>query len=131
MADSASFIGQLDINLPTNSATLSTAASRWQHLKRTIKTTLPNLGSEASATPAELNHTKGLTANLQTQLNSLRITKLEALSSSVQTQAEALRVGRLSRSGTAIDALLWGGSGQHFQTATPTTSVIGSLWLRL
>lgn len=133
MADSASFIAQFDVNLPTTSATLSLAADRWQHIKRTVLTTLPNMGSEMSATPGCLNHLNGLTSNLQTQLDTFR-GNLSSMSANIQVMISdmqsAVESNMLSANGTAIDSLEWDGAKQYFQTATPSAQE-GAIWFQL
>lgn len=155
MADSASFISQLNISLPTASATASKAAQRWQHIKRAIKATLPNMSSQMSATPACLNHLNGLTANFQTQLNTLKnnaaamsgsiqtrintmSTSLNAdvgvISASRQAQVNAMRTSIETNSATASatveTCLLWDGAAKYVQTATPSANV-GDIWFQI
>lgn len=135
MADSASFISQLNVALPGDSATFSQAAVQWQHIKRTIQSTFNNLNDEMSASAGELNALNGLTSGLQTQINSLRLTSIDGLSanfaSSLSSMAATLSSNKLSASQTAINSILWDGAERYVQSDTPAGAAEGAVWFQI
>jgi len=142
--ESASFIAQLNVNLPTESATVSTyLALQIRMVKRAITTTLGSLNSEVSAGPAQLNRLAGLTSDMQAQINTLKLTRLPNMSASVEAALRAMSAGLATRmaevsatlnatlldvSATAVNTIRWDGAQQFVQTATPSSPEVGALW---
>lgn len=113
--ESANYIAQLDPTNPKGTDKYDTADNHERLTKKAFYQTLPNLDSEVSANPQELNAVVGLQSSV--------LSAFSTLESNLNNEL-------LGISETAAATLQWGGSLKYVQTATPTVAA-NSFWFQL
>lgn len=113
--ESATFINQLNVANPEVSDAYSTADDHLRLVKAAIRNSFVDVGSEVSASAGEFNYLRGVTSNLQTQIE----------------VANALYEDIKGGTATAANALEWEGAARFLSTATPAgQGSNGDLWFR-
>lgn len=69
MADTAQYIGDLNIASPADSESRKVLGASDRQIKKAAKQSFPYVTGEVTATHTELSYTDGVTSNIQTQLN--------------------------------------------------------------
>lgn len=117
--ESADFITQLVITNPTGGDQRTTSDDHHRLIKKAITQTFPNLNSECSASPGEMNYLVGLTGNIQTQIDDLSAAYHSAIavsSASLDTKIDTLSA-QLSTTSASLDAKI-----ETLSAALSTTS---------
>ena len=114
--ESATFINQLDTANPEISDAYSTADDHIRLTKAVLRNTFVDLGSEVSASAGEFNFLRGVTSNLQTQIE----------------VTNALYNDITGGTATVANAIQWEGATRFVSTATANVGqgVNGDLWFR-
>lgn len=78
--DTALHIAQFDTANPTGATSRKEADDNFRHIKEVLKRDFPGITGAVNATHTELNHVAGVTAPIQTQLDTLTSSKVGAVS---------------------------------------------------
>lgn len=91
--EAATYISQLNVSNPTAADTRKQGDDHLRLIKSVLKNQFPNFGATAvTPTAAELNHVDGVTSPIQTQLNTLDTTKLDASAITSYARLDATQV---------------------------------------
>lgn len=106
--ESATYINQLVVTNPAGTDLRNTADDHLRLIKTVLTSSFTNVNNEVSASAGEINYLRGVTSNLQTQLNN-----------------------RLNLSATANNSVLWEGARKYVSTASASGAADdGSIWFR-
>jgi len=112
--ESATFISQLNTANPEISDAYSTADDHIRLIKATLRNTFVDVSSEVSASAGEFNFLKGVTSNLQTQIE----------------VTNALYADLTGGTATVANAIQWEGAARFVSTTTAVGGSNGDLWFR-
>lgn len=113
--ESATFINQLVTTNPEISDAYSTADDHIRLVKAALRNSFVDVGSEVSASAGEFNYLRGVSSNLQTQIET----------------TNALYNDIIGGTATAANAVEWEGAARFVSTATPAAQGSnGDLWFR-
>jgi len=115
--ETATYIDDLDANLPAAGDNFSQGDDHLRLIKSTIKATFPNLTGAIAPTHTELNFVDGVTSNIQTQFNTLSAYVGEPYTWVSKTS---------SYSASAGDAILANTSGGVFKITLPLSPSVGN-----
>ena len=114
--ESATYINQLVTTNPEGSDAYSTADDHIRLIKAALRNSFVDVGSEVSASAGELNYLRGVTSNLQTQIETV----------------DALYDDITGGTATVANAVQWEGATRFVSTATADggSGSNGDIWFR-
>ena len=133
--ESAQYITQINSDFPENSATISKNLAQHINLtKNVIVNVFGKYNQEVTYYDPKLNNVAGLTANLQSQINTISNNRLSASASlrgDIVSTSASLNASLLNNNETAVNTTQLGARHIYVQTATPSTAIEGDVWFRL
>ena len=127
--ETAQYIDGLVITNPTGTDSRTTSDDHHRLIKAAVKRTWPNVAGEVSASHGEMNHLVGVSAGIQTQINSklaLSATALTANSALYAISATNATSAVFATSATAATSAVRANSAVYANSASYALSALGA-----